>query len=95
VDHAQYVGTYKRATFLTEVFERDGELILRSTMNAGQAHLEPEPTLEYVLAPLAPDRFVMREPGTKTWEPVTFGATPDSTRYVHYQMRANPMVSTA
>jgi CubicO group peptidase (beta-lactamase class C family) len=90
VDPSRYVGVYERTSATTVVFERDGSLVLRSTVTGPLAALAAEPTHEYDLVPVAEDLFVMRAPGTVTWVPVTFYRLPDGSEYVHYGVRANP-----
>jgi len=90
VDLARYVGVYERTSVTTEVFLRDGSLMLRSTSTEPISVAGGEATHEYNLVPVAEDLFVMRAPGTLTWVPVTFYCLPDSAEYVHYGVRANP-----
>jgi len=90
VDPARYVGAYERSSATTEVFERDGGLVLRATSTGLLASVGGEPTHEYDLVPVAEDLFVMRAPGTLTWVPVVFHRLPDGSEYVHYGVRANP-----
>ena len=93
VDPAAYVGRYERYALTTEVLERDGGLVLRSTMTGPLAALVPEPVHEYALAPVEPGVFAIKAPGTTTWVAVTFYELADGARYVHYGARANPLVS--
>jgi CubicO group peptidase (beta-lactamase class C family) len=92
VDTARYVGVYERTSVRTEVFERDGGLVLRSTVSGALADLQPEPTHEYPLLAVAEDLFAMRPEGTTTWSAVRFYGLDDGSRYVHYGARANPLV---
>ena len=62
-----YVGRYERAGLTTEVFEGDEGLVLRSTVTGAFAALVPEPVHEYALAPVEPDVFAIRAPGTTSW----------------------------
>jgi len=36
--------------------------------------------------------YVVREPGTQTWTPVTFYRLPTGERYLHFGVRATPRV---
>ncbi|MHA6627356.1 serine hydrolase [Pseudonocardia sichuanensis] len=90
VDADRYTGVYERTSVTSEVFERDGTLVLRTTSTGPVAAALGEPTHEYDLVPVAEDLFVMRAPGVETWTPVTFYRLPDGSEYVHYGVRANP-----
>jgi CubicO group peptidase (beta-lactamase class C family) len=94
VDHSEVVGTYRRSGWITEVVERDGQLILRSTETDGQSDLEPEATQEYQLVAVKPGLFVMSLAGSTAWQPVKFDSLDDGRRYVSYQRRISPMVGT-
>ena len=37
--------------------------------------------------------YVVREPQTQTWAPVTFYSLPTGERYLHFGVRATPKVS--
>ena len=93
VDPAAYVGRYERAGLRTDVLERRGALVLRSTMTGPLAALVPEPVHEYPLVQVEPDVFAIRPPATTTWSAITFYELADGARYVHYGARANPLVS--
>ena len=93
VEPAAYVGRYERTGLTTEVFEGAEGLVLRSTVTGAFAALVPEPVHEYALAPVEPDVFAIRAPGTTSWIPVTFYELADGARYVHYGARANPLVT--
>jgi CubicO group peptidase (beta-lactamase class C family) len=92
LETASFAGRYERAGVTTEVLERDGGLMLRSTVTGPLAELLPTPVQEFELLPVEAGLFAMRHPGTTTWIPVTFYALADGTRYVHYGARANPLV---
>ena len=66
---------------------------MRTTVTGPLAALTPEPTKEYALIAVREDLFVVREPGTRTWTPVTFYALPTGERYVHFGVRATPKVA--
>jgi hypothetical protein len=52
----------------------------------------PDPVDEYAMTPVGPDRWLVREPGTQTWAPVTFYALPTGEKYLHFGVRATPKV---
>ncbi len=89
----EWLGTYERASVRTEVFERDGGLVLRSTATGPLAALQDDPSKEYPLTAVRDGLFVAYVKDTDSYLPITFYAIPDGTRYVHYGVRANPMVS--
>lgn len=93
INPAHYLGRYERTGVTTEVFERDGGLVLRSTLTGAFAELAPKPVHEYALHPVEPDVFAMRPPGVSTWTAVTFYELGNGARYVHYGARANPLVA--
>ena len=93
LDPGRYVGRYERAGMTTEVFVHDGASRLRSTITGPLAQLVPKTEYEFPLVPVAPDLFVVREPGETTWTPITFYALEDGSPYVHYGGRANPRVA--
>jgi hypothetical protein len=45
---------------------------------------------EYAMTPAGPDLWLVREPGTRTWAPVTFYALPTGEKYLHFGVRATP-----
>ncbi|WP_144119258.1 serine hydrolase [Catellatospora sichuanensis] len=88
-DLAPYVGVYERAGSRMDVLA-DG--LLRVTITGPIAELMPTPVHEFTLTPVAPDLYVVREPGQQTWTPVTFYALPTGEQYVHFGVRATPKV---
>jgi dipeptidyl aminopeptidase/acylaminoacyl peptidase/CubicO group peptidase (beta-lactamase class C family) len=90
VDLTRYVGTYERSSVTTEVFERDGGLVLRQTATGPVADVAGQATHEYPLVPVSEGLFAMRAPGTESWSAVTFYRLADGAEYVHYGVRANP-----
>jgi CubicO group peptidase (beta-lactamase class C family)/predicted alpha/beta-fold hydrolase len=94
VDLQRHVGRYERASVTTEVLLRDGEGVLRQTVTGPLAELLPEPTHEYVLVPVdsSGDLFVIRQPDSQLWIPVTFYSLPTGEKYLHEGVRATPKV---
>jgi hypothetical protein len=92
-DLAPRLGTYEKASLRVEIFdgtdETDGPA-LRTTTTGPLAELEPDPVQEYALAPVGPDLWAVREPGTLTWTPVTFYDLPSGEEYLHFGARALP-----
>jgi len=93
VEVRQCLGRYARTGVLIEVFEGDDGPTLRHTVTGPLAQFTPEPTKEYTLVPVEQDLFVVREPGMRTWSPVTFFSLPTGERYVHLGVRATPKVA--
>ncbi len=89
-DPARYTGTYERTSVRTEVFQRDGGLVLRSVPTGTLGELTGRQEHEFGLVPVAEDVFVMRQPDDQTWTPVVFYTLPDGRRYLHYGVRAQP-----
>ena len=92
VDPSKYIGTYERTAVRTEIFEREGKLVIRSTVSGPLAELTEQPTQETDLVPVADDLFVTREETEQTWTPVTFYTLDGGQRYLHYGMRAQPKI---
>jgi CubicO group peptidase (beta-lactamase class C family) len=92
---ADWLGTYERASVRTEVLERDRELILRATGTGPLADLEGDPTKEYPMTAVREGLFAAFVKDVDSYLPITFYTIPDGTRYVHYGVRANPMVAPA
>jgi CubicO group peptidase (beta-lactamase class C family)/predicted alpha/beta-fold hydrolase len=95
VDLHRHVGRYERASAQEEVLVRDGQAVLRTTLTGPIAELVPEPTHEFVMTPVdeSGDLFVVRQPGSQTWTPVTFYSLPTGEKYLHSGVRATPKVS--
>jgi hypothetical protein len=76
------------------VLVEDGELVLRMTLTGPLAELMPEPTHSFPMIPVdeSGDLFVVRQPGSLTWSPVTFYSLPTGEKYVHFGVRATPKV---
>lgn len=92
VDVTGYLGSYERASARLDVLLVDGEPRLRTTITGPLAELLPDPVEEYPMVPVAADLFVVRQPGTETWTPVTFYELPTGERYLHFGARATPRV---
>ncbi|ANN17990.1 serine hydrolase [Amycolatopsis orientalis] len=93
VDGSRHVGVYERAGVLMEVFAEGDGIRLRQTATGPLAELMPEKTMEFDLVPVTDSLFVCREPGARTWMPVTFYTLPTGEPYMHYGVRATPKVS--
>jgi CubicO group peptidase (beta-lactamase class C family) len=94
VDARRHVGRYERASVQEEVFVDDDGPVLRTTITGPLAELMPEPTQEHRLVPVdsSGDLYVMRQPGSLTWSPVTFYSLPTGEKYLHTGVRATPKV---
>ncbi|MEF9915435.1 serine hydrolase [Streptomyces sp. P5-A9] len=92
VDVRRHTGVYERAGARIEVLERDGGAVLRTTVTGPLAPLVPDPVKEYPMIPVddSGDLFTVREPDSRTWQPVVFYALPSGERYVHHGVRATP-----
>jgi len=94
-DITPHLGNYERAGVLMEVLPRtdkhDGPT-LRTTVTGPLAAMVPDPVDEYAMTPVRPDLWLVREPGTETWAPVTFYALPSGEKYLHFGVRATPKV---
>lgn len=90
VDIGGYLGTYERAGERLDVFERNGTPHLRRTLTGPLASHSPDPGQELELVPVTETVFVVREPSTNTWSPVTFYALPSGESYIHHVIRATP-----
>lgn len=96
VDITPHLGTYERASVRMEVLAgTDGEHgpVLRTTVLGPLAELTPEPVSEYPMLAVGPDLFVVREAQTRTWVPVTFYELATGEKYVHFGVRATPLLS--
>ncbi|ONI76310.1 serine hydrolase [Actinosynnema sp. ALI-1.44] len=93
VDASRHIGVYERAGVLMEVLGDGDRIRLRQTVTGPLADLVPEKTTEHDLVPVTDSLFVCREPGARTWTPVTFYTLPTGEPYMHYGVRATPKVS--
>ncbi|ALG09831.1 serine hydrolase [Kibdelosporangium phytohabitans] len=93
VDASRHVGVYERAGVSMEVLGDGDGIRLRQTVTGPLADLMPAKTMEFDLVPVTDSLFVCREPGARTWMPVTFYTLPTGEPYMHYGVRATPKVS--
>ncbi|GAB2699019.1 serine hydrolase domain-containing protein [Kitasatospora kifunensis] len=91
-DPADIVGVYERTSMRTEVFQRDGELIVRTRFSGELAKLVEKVEQEWVMHPLAPGSYVIDRDGKGSWSALVFYTLPDGSRYLHYGVRTNPKV---
>jgi CubicO group peptidase (beta-lactamase class C family)/poly(3-hydroxybutyrate) depolymerase len=94
-DITPHLGTYERAGVVMEVLagtEKHAGPTLRTTVTGPIAEMVPDPVDEYAMTPVGPDLWLVREPGTQTWAPVTFYALPTGEKYLHFGVRATPKV---
>ena len=92
-DITPHLGSYERAGVLIEVLAGTGKTegpTLRTTVTGPIAEVIPDPVEEYAMTPVGPDLWLVREPGTQTWAPVTFYALPTGEKYLHFGVRATP-----
>ena len=92
-DITPHLGTYERAGVVMEVLagtEKHEGPTLRTTVTGPIAEMVPDPVDEYAMTPVGPDLWLVREPGTQTWAPVTFYALPTGEKYLHFGVRATP-----
>lgn len=93
VELTRYVGTYARSSITSEVFERDGGLVLRIIPTGDVAEQSGSTVEEIDLHPVEQGLFAGRLPEQEHWIAVTFYQLPNGADYVHYGVRANPKVS--
>lgn len=92
-DITPHLGVYERASMRLEVFAGEEGPRLRTTITGSLAELVPDPVEEHPLVPVAENLYVVRQPETRTWVPVTFYTLPTGEPYVHFGVRATPKVS--
>jgi len=90
VELSRYVGTYERSSITTEVFERDGGLVMRVIPTGSVAEESGATVEELELHPVEQGLFATRPPESETWMAVVFYALPNGAEYLHYGVRANP-----
>ncbi|MDQ1041237.1 dipeptidyl aminopeptidase/acylaminoacyl peptidase/CubicO group peptidase (beta-lactamase class C family) [Streptomyces sp. V3I8] len=91
-DVERHTGVYERDGARLEVIGGDRP-ILRRVVTGALAALVPETTFEYDLVAVEDDLFVIHDPQTGMWIPVTFYALATGERYLHLGVRATPKVS--
>jgi dipeptidyl aminopeptidase/acylaminoacyl peptidase len=92
-DARQHLGTYERESARLEVLSGGDGPVRRTTVTGPMAELMPEPSKEYPMVALGPDLFLIREPHSRTWTPVTFYQLRTGEKYIHFVGRATPLVS--
>lgn len=90
VELSRYVGTYERSSIRTEVFERDGSLVMRVIPTGTIAEESGATEEELELHPVEQGLFATRPPEAETWMAVVFYTLPGGAEYLHYGVRANP-----
>ena len=94
-DITPHLGTYERAGVIMKVLagtDKHAGPTLRTTVTGPIAEMVPDPVDEYAMTPVGPDLWLVRQPGTQTWSPVTFYALPTGEKYLHFGVRATPKV---
>jgi hypothetical protein len=83
-DLDRHTGRYERTSRRLEVFVRNGELHMISTMTGDRAMFSDDGPQEFVLLPTdaSGDRFVFRSHDAEPWVPVLFGRLDDQVPYV-------------
>lgn len=90
-ERAAVVGTYERAGVLTEVVERDGDLVMRLVPTGPLAQLPGQDKVqEERLVPVSEGLFAARPEGVQGWIAVTLYRLDDGATYLHVGARANP-----
>lgn len=95
VDITPWLGRYERASLHTEILLKDGAPWLREIPVGLLAELDPDSAVdELALVAVDESLFAAHVKEIDSWMPVTFYQIDDGTRYVHYGVRANPMVGS-
>lgn len=92
VDADRHLGTYERASTRLEVLRGEDGPVLRMTVTGPLAGMVPDTVREYPLVPVEEDLFAVQDPDTGSWMAVTFYGLPTGERYLHFGVRATPMV---
>ena len=92
-DIQPHVGRYERASARIDVLATDDGPVLRTTVTGPLANLVPDPVTEYPMVAVEQNLYVVREPQSQTWTPVTFYELPTGEKYLHFGVRATPRVS--
>ncbi|NEB81025.1 serine hydrolase, partial [Streptomyces sp. SID14478] len=90
VDVSRHLGRYERAGARIEILDGPDGPLLRHTATGPLAELVPQAVQEFALETVSEDLYLLRQPGSRTWTPVTFYALPTGERYVHFGVRATP-----
>ncbi|HWG02263.1 MAG TPA: serine hydrolase [Trebonia sp.] len=90
VDVTPYLGVYEQASVRMEVLPGEAGPVLRTTVIGPLAEITPDPVTEYAMTAVGPGLYVVREPETRTWVPVTFYTLPGGQPYLHHGARAVP-----
>jgi hypothetical protein len=91
-DITPHLGRYERASVRMDVLTGADGPALRFEITGPLAALDPQPVQELPMVAVRENLYVVREPGTQTWTPVTFYQLPTGERYVHFGVRATPRV---
>jgi hypothetical protein len=92
VDATPFLGRYERASVRLDVQQANGRPVLRTELTGPLAALVPETVHEYPMTAVSDGLYVVREPETQTWTPVTFYKLPTGETYMHFGARATPKV---
>lgn len=96
LDITPWLGEYQRAGVDTSVFLDDGTPTMRATQTGPLAELEPDDAVHtFPLVPVKDGLYAAHQKETDTYLPVTFYQIDNGTRYVHFGVRANPLVAPA
>ncbi|GAA2529649.1 hypothetical protein GCM10009860_06690 [Microbacterium mitrae] len=76
------------------ILERDGTLVMRSTMTGPLAEMLPDPVQEHVLTPVKEGEFALRQEGQQNWNSLVFYTLPTGEPYMHFGVRAAPKVAS-
>lgn len=92
VDATAHLGTYERTGQRCEILDRDGELVLRTTVTNELAALH-EPVHERKLTPLGEDRYLVPMPESGSWATLVFFRLPNGAAYLRLGGRAAAKVA--
>jgi CubicO group peptidase (beta-lactamase class C family) len=91
-DITAHLGRYERASVRMDVLPGQDGPVLRFELTGPLAALDPQPVHELPMVAVTENLYVVREPGTQTWTPVTFYRLTTGERYLHFGVRATPRV---
>ncbi|TIS97414.1 serine hydrolase [Mesorhizobium sp.] len=92
IDVTPYVGTYRSHGVSIEVWSERRGARMRKTQDLSDIGV-PESVQEYDLVPIHEGLYLVREPDSTTWQPVTFHSLDDGPPYVFFGGRATRKVS--